>query len=113
MKTGRLTGYHVLFMLLGFFGIMIIVNALLTEKEEKDLFAALKNGENTAKHALAAEDFSAAMVAMSNLRGPIDAFFDRVTVNADDVAVRKNRLYLLSTIRSVLGQVADFSKIEG
>jgi glycyl-tRNA synthetase beta chain len=87
--------------------------ALLSEKEEKDLFAALKSGENKTETALADEDFESAMVAMSNLRGPIDAFFDRVTVNADDDAVRKNRLNLLSTIRSVLGRAADFSKIEG
>ena len=90
-----------------------IQESLLIEKEEKDLFAALKSGENETAAALTAEDFEAAMAAMSNLRGPIDAFFDRVIVNADDEDVRKNRLNLLSTIRSVLGRVADFSKIEG
>ena len=91
-----------------------LVNAdLLAENEEKDLFAALKNGETKTSAALATEDFGAAMAAMSNLRGPIDAFFDRVTVNADDVAVRQNRLYLLAQIRSVLGRVADFTRIEG
>lgn len=90
-----------------------IQESLLIEKEEKDLFAALKSGENETAAALDAEDFEAAMAAMSNLRGPIDAFFDRVIVNADDEDVRKNRLNLLSTIRSVLGRVADFSKIEG
>ena len=86
---------------------------LLTESQEKDLFAALQDGETKAGAALAAEDFEAAMGVLSSLRGPIDAFFDHVTVNADDVAVRQNRLYLLSQIRSVLGQVADFTKIEG
>ncbi len=90
----------------------LVEEALLQEKEEKDLFAALKDGEIKTEAAVKAEDFEAAMTVMSNLRGPIDAFFDRVTVNADDVAVRKNRLYLLSTIRSVLGRVADFSKVE-
>ena len=91
-----------------------MVNAdLLAENEEKDLFAALKDGETKTSAALDAEDFGAAMAAMSNLRGPIDAFFDRVTVNADNVAVRQNRLYLLAQIRSVLGRVADFTRIEG
>ncbi|HBH90135.1 glycine--tRNA ligase subunit beta [Ponticaulis sp.] len=86
---------------------------LLSEKQEKDLFAALQDGETKAGAALTAEDFEAAMGVLSSLRGPIDAFFDHVTVNAEDVAVRQNRLYLLSQIRSVLGQVADFTKIEG
>ena len=90
----------------------LVNEQLLAENAEKDLFAALKHGESAAGAALQQEDFSAAMSALSKLRGPIDAFFDRVTVNADDVAVRKNRLYLLSQIRSVLGQVADFTKIE-
>tara|TARA_B100000678_G_scaffold157887_1_gene131873 strand:+ start:14665 stop:16935 length:2271 start_codon:yes stop_codon:yes gene_type:complete len=86
---------------------------LLVEKEEKDLFAALKESEAAATDALEREAYGAAMSALSELRGPIDAFFDQVTVNADDVAVRQNRLYLLSQIRSVLGRVADFTKIEG
>ncbi|MAT34984.1 MAG: glycine--tRNA ligase subunit beta [Ponticaulis sp.] len=86
---------------------------LLVEKEEKDLFAALKDSEAAATDALEREAYGAAMSALSELRGPIDAFFDQVTVNADDVAVRQNRLYLLSQIRSVLGRVADFTKIEG
>ncbi|MDF1681041.1 glycine--tRNA ligase subunit beta [Ponticaulis sp.] len=86
---------------------------LLSEKQEKDLFDALQDGEIRAGAALTAEDFEAAMGVLSSLRGAIDAFFDHVTVNADDVAVRQNRLYLLSQIRSVLGQVADFTKIEG
>ncbi|WP_022694982.1 glycine--tRNA ligase subunit beta [Ponticaulis koreensis] len=85
----------------------------LYEKQEKDLFAALQDGETKAGAALMAEDFEAAMGVLSSLRGPIDAFFDHVTVNAEVVAVRQNRLYLLSQIRSVLGQVADFTKIEG
>lgn len=91
----------------------LVSETLLTEKAEKDLFAALKDGENAAGAALEGEDFEAAMAVLSNMRGPIDAFFDHVTVNTDDVAVRQNRLYLLSQIRSVLGRVADFTKIEG
>ncbi|MGD9744677.1 MAG: DALR anticodon-binding domain-containing protein, partial [Dongiaceae bacterium] len=59
------------------------------------------------------EDFTAAMAAMSELRKPVDAFFDKVTVNDADPALRGNRLKLLSEIRTTLGLVADFSRIEG
>ena len=52
------------------------------------------------------------MRALAELRGPVDAFFDRVLVNADDAALRVNRLLLLGRIRSALGAVADFSLIE-
>ncbi|MAK60667.1 MAG: glycine--tRNA ligase subunit beta [Ponticaulis sp.] len=86
---------------------------LLTDVAEKALYSALNKGENEANDALQQENFEAAMTAMSKLRAPIDAFFEDVIVNADDVAVRQNRLYLLSTIRSVLGRVADFTRIEG
>ena len=54
-----------------------------------------------------------AMGALARLRGPVDAFFDDVTVNADDAALRRNRLRLLAQITATLEQVADFSKIEG
>ena len=59
------------------------------------------------------EEFGAAMTVLALLRGPVDAFFDKVKVNADEPAVRQNRLRLLSQIRATLGEVADFSKIEG
>ncbi|MAI91462.1 glycine--tRNA ligase subunit beta [Ponticaulis sp.] len=91
----------------------LVKTELLAEKEEQALYEALKDGEIEVSAALKAEDFEAALSAMSKLRGPIDSFFDQTMVNADDVAVRHNRLYLLSQIRSVLGQVADFTKIEG
>lgn len=50
---------------------------------------------------------------MAGLRAPVDAFFDKVKVNADDAKVRENRLRLLSALRASLHSVADFSKIEG
>jgi len=53
------------------------------------------------------------MTAMAKLRAPVDAFFDAVTVNADDSNVRENRLRLLNRIRSTTKTVADFSKIAG
>jgi hypothetical protein len=54
-----------------------------------------------------------AMGALASLRGPLDAFFDKVTVNADDKTQRANRLKLLSQIRRTTMRVADFGKIEG
>ncbi len=53
------------------------------------------------------------MTAIASLRKPVDAFFDHVTVNADDPALRDNRLRLLNRIRDTTLTVADFSKIEG
>jgi glycyl-tRNA synthetase beta chain len=50
---------------------------------------------------------------MAGLRAPVDAFFDKVKVNADDKKIRANRLNLLAALRATLHQVADFSKIEG
>jgi glycyl-tRNA synthetase beta chain len=61
--------------------------------------------------AVAAEDFEGAMAALAGLRGPIDAFFDKVTVNDPDPAKRAARLNLLARIRDAVHAVADFSKI--
>ena len=59
------------------------------------------------------EEFEAAMTELARLRRPVDDFFDKVTVNCDEPALRENRLRLLSRIRETLNQVADFSQIEG
>ncbi len=85
----------------------------LAQDEEKSLFAALNQASETAGAALSREDFTGAMAALAGLRRPVDAFFDHVTVNSDDAALRENRLRLLSAIGGALGRVADFSKIEG
>jgi glycyl-tRNA synthetase beta chain len=53
------------------------------------------------------------MAALATLRGPIDAFFDKVTVNDPDRSKRERRLNLLSRFRDAVNQVADFSRIEG
>jgi glycyl-tRNA synthetase beta chain len=58
------------------------------------------------------EDYAAAMAELASLRPPVDAFFDQVKVNADEPALRVNRLLLLGLIRSALGRVADFGLIE-
>ncbi len=80
---------------------------------ERALFAALDAAEAALGPALAAEAFAAAMTALARLRGPIDAFFDTTTVNADSPAVRRNRLCLLNRIRAVMNRVAIFSAVEG
>jgi glycyl-tRNA synthetase beta chain len=77
------------------------------------LVSALEKAAPEATAALGKEDFAGAMRALSKLRAPVDAFFDKVTVNADDKDVRVNRLMILSQIRDALGRVADFSKVEG
>jgi len=77
------------------------------------LVSALNKAAPAASAALDTEDFAGAMRALSQLRGPVDAFFDKVTVNADEAATRANRLTILSQIRDALNRVADFSKIEG
>ncbi|PGH53171.1 glycine--tRNA ligase subunit beta [Azospirillum palustre] len=87
--------------------------ALLAQDEEKALFAALNEASATAKPQLDAEDFTGTMAALAKLRGPVDAFFEKVTVNAEDKDLRANRLRLLTQIRTTLNAVADFSKIEG
>ncbi len=87
--------------------------ALLSQPEERALAAAIGTARADASKAVAAEDFAAAMSAMAKLRPHVDAFFDKVTVNAEDRAVRENRLKLLNEIREATRAVADFSKIEG
>ena len=81
--------------------------------EEKALFADLEAAAAKVKSEIAAERFVEAMGVMASLRAPVDAFFDKVTVNDKDPALRKNRLLLLSRLRATLHLVADFSKIEG
>lgn len=83
------------------------------DDSERTLFAALDAAEAAIKPAMEAEDFAAAMTAMAALRAPIDAFFEAVQVNVANDVVRRNRLNLLSRIRTVMGQVADFSRLEG
>jgi glycyl-tRNA synthetase beta chain len=87
--------------------------ALFRQDEERALFDALRAVGVEAEAAVRREDFTAAMRALARLRAPVDRFFDHVTVNAEDSALRENRLRLLSQIRAALAAVADFSQIEG
>ncbi len=81
--------------------------------EEKALAQAIDAAKSDATRAVEKEDFEAAMRAMAKLRPAVDAFFDKVTVNVEDKALRENRLKLLNEIRAATRAVADFSRIEG
>ena len=80
---------------------------------ETALFDALAQAQAKITPAMAGQDFAAAMTAMAELRGPVDAFFEAVQVNAESEVLRRNRLNLLSSIRSTCLQVADLARIEG
>jgi glycyl-tRNA synthetase beta chain len=83
------------------------------EDEEQRMIAALDSAEPKARAAVEAEDFEGAMAALASLRGPVDTFFDKVTVNDPDPAKRDARLGLLARMRDAVHLVADFSRIEG
>ena len=85
----------------------------ISEYEERALKAAIDRASDETKERVKAEDFEGAMHALAKLRAPVDAFFDKVTVNADDQRLRKNRLQLLGELRAAMRRVADFSKIAG
>jgi glycyl-tRNA synthetase beta chain len=86
---------------------------LYRQDEERALAQAIGTAKAEAEHAVGAEDFAGAMRAMAGLRPYVDAFFDKVTVNVEEAALRENRLKLLNEIRAATRAVADFSKIEG
>ena len=81
--------------------------------EEAALVDAVHAVSGPVNDALSREDFAGAMTTLAKLRGPVDAFFDKVLVNADDKTERENRLRLLSEVRAAMGRVADFSLIAG
>ena len=81
--------------------------------EERTLYTRITEARASADKALGREAFDHALAFMAKLRAPVDAFFDNVTVNCEDPALRRNRLLMLSQIRTTLDRVADFSKIEG
>ena len=85
----------------------------MEQPEESELASALKQAAVNAKSALEKEDYKSAMQTMAALRGPVDGFFEKVTVNDEEPALRVNRLKLLSGIREPMRPVADFNQIEG
>jgi len=87
--------------------------ARIAEDAERALNDGLEALTPDLAKALDAENFTGAMARVATLRPLVDAFFDDVTVNADDAVLRENRLNLLSAIVRALAPIADFSKIEG
>ena len=88
------------------------VNAtLLHEAAEQALFAAMQSIVPQADALYGAKDYTASLQALAALRAPVDAFFDGVMVNADDPALKANRLALLQQLHSAMNRVADLSKL--
>ena len=81
--------------------------------EEEVLLMALRIALPDLRIELENEQFTEALGTLAQLRTPVDAFFEKVLVNADDAAVRQNRLRLLAQVRDAMGLVADFSLIAG
>jgi glycyl-tRNA synthetase beta chain len=86
---------------------------LRIEHEEHKLAAAIARAREETAEKLEKEDFAGAMRSLAKLRAPVDAFFDKVTVNAENADLRLNRLRLLAELRRVMLGVADFGKIAG
>ena len=86
--------------------------SLLAEPEEQGLERAIIAGM-AIEMLVHDEHYAEAMAEMAKLRGPLDAFFEKVTVNAPDPKLRRNRLRLLNQVRTTMDRVADFSRIEG
>ncbi|WP_374729358.1 glycine--tRNA ligase subunit beta [Roseitalea porphyridii] len=87
--------------------------SLLSEPAEKELAHVIEAVGGHVDDHVAREDYEGAFAALAELRPAVDAFFDHVMVNADDAAVRANRLALLAGLRAVTRKLADFSKIAG
>lgn len=85
--------------------------SLLTEDSEKKLFVDLQNVQAKIKHYIDVRDYDQALVLISGLRQPVDAFFDSVMVMVEDQAVKNNRLALLTAIAGLFKDIADFRRI--
>jgi len=84
---------------------------LLQEKAEQDLFAALQRFVPEANAQFDAGDYTASLQTLAVLRAPVDAFFDDVMVNAEQLDVRMNRLGLLKMLHNAMNRVADLSRL--
>jgi glycyl-tRNA synthetase beta chain len=85
----------------------------MEDVSEKELLNALTKQHATVKTAVSGKDFQKAILAISDLRKPIDHFFNSIQVNSENDIVRRNRLNLLGQIRTTCNLVADLRKIEG
>ncbi|MFY9342460.1 MAG: glycine--tRNA ligase subunit beta [Planctomycetota bacterium] len=84
---------------------------LLVEPQEKDLHGALAKTAAVAGPKFAAGDYQGGLVACASLRAPVDAFFDKVMVNAEDAGLRANRHALLRELHALMNRIADLSKL--
>jgi glycyl-tRNA synthetase beta chain len=85
--------------------------ALLQEPAEKSLYQALSDNKPKADQLFEAGDYAASLQALAVLKAPVDTFFDEVMVNAEDPALKANRLGLLATLHQAMNRVADLSKL--
>ena len=83
----------------------------LRESEESILFEALSNAKRAASPLFDSGDFSGYLKTFASLKGPVDSFFDKVMVMADDTDVRRNRLALLADMREAMNRFSDISKL--
>jgi glycyl-tRNA synthetase beta chain len=88
-----------------------VSESLLQEDAEKALFAAVTRVRPQVDAAFAARDFAGTLKTLAQLRDDVDAFFNGVMVMADDIALRNNRLALLSSLHGMMNRVADISKL--
>jgi glycyl-tRNA synthetase beta chain len=90
---------------------LVIDPALLKEPAEAALAQAVQAAEPASRAALDRGDYTASLQALAVLKLPVDAFFDSVMVNADDPALRRNRLALLAQLHTAMNRVADLSRL--
>ncbi len=90
-----------------------IDSALLHEQPERALYETLVAVQGDVEKSLGKRDYAAALTRLAKLRPPVDAFFDGVMVNAEDVALRRNRLALLANVRHLFTRIADLSFLPG
>jgi glycyl-tRNA synthetase beta chain len=88
-----------------------VSEALLQEDAERTLFAAIARVRPAADAAFESGDFTGNLKTLAQLRDDVDAFFNHVMVMADDLALRNNRLALLSSLHAMMNRVADISKL--
>jgi glycyl-tRNA synthetase beta chain len=88
-----------------------VAESLLKEEAEKALYAATQQIAPQARSQFDAGDYTASLQTLAALRGPVDAFFDGVMVNADEADLRLNRLGLLATLHQAMNRVADLSRL--
>jgi glycyl-tRNA synthetase beta chain len=84
---------------------------LLREQAEKNLYAATREVAPRAGSQFEAGDYTGSLQTLAGLRGPVDAFFDEVMVNADEADLRLNRLGLLLILHQAMNRVADLSRL--